>query len=165
MHLNIGRVLALLQPKKRKVTALKEEVDVIFSSSSPSQTRELLLSLMPGPVTIEQIKNHDLCYSLLSRALPLIYASKPQDQSVTVEWLAKQFEVANIITLSRAGSHHNEAERLLYVWLIHIPGATESGLRENHLPSVFHGKYRSITHNLIHVFCALDNTLKMRAVA
>lgn len=122
--------------------------------SRPSDAIQLILSNFPAATCGQFENNRDQCRDFLYCAVPMIYGCRPKGHVATYEWLSDQLSsVALVETISsRKGSQSLKAP--LEGWFMRVPGASKEGLKTGCLPSVFHGKCRSLTQG---VFIALEN--------
>lgn len=118
------------------------------------------------PVTSEaQIADRALCHTLLECAIPIIYAGRQKTQVVTPDWLAISLSSNRLVNALNSKSGSKKLRKILFAWFLSIPGASSRGLESGSLPSVFHGKYRSIIKDILHALERVPSISQLRVAA
>lgn len=133
-------------------TALKVRLSappVRLETATQKEALDIILRHLPPLTSSSQALERTLCYSLLDCALPLIYASKPKGVAVTPSWLAIRLGSDSLINLVNSNSGSTKLRKSLATWILRIPGASDRALKTGALPSVFHGKFQSITRDIV----------------
>lgn len=118
-----------------------------------SDTIQLIISNLPPIVRSGQAEQREMCHEFLHCAVPMIYSCKPAGLVVTHAWLSDQLTSVSLVHLLISGKGNHGLRAPLDGWFLKIPGATRQGLDSGSLPSVFHGKCRSITQD---IFSAIE---------
>lgn len=126
----------------------------------------LMIRCYLPPLTADtQVADRALCHTLLECAIPIIYAGKPKGQVVTPEWLAGRLGPNHLINSVTSRTGPRKFRMALAAWLLSVPGASERALASGSLPSVFHGKYRSIIKDILEALEHLPPAYPSRAAA
>ena len=125
----------------------------------------LIRCYLPPQTTEAAVADRALCHTLLECAIPIIYAGRARGQLVTAEWLSGCLSSNRLVSTLNSGVGPKRLRRMLSAWLMNIPGASEKGLASGSLPSVFHGKYRSIIQDILSAIERIPTTHPRRAAA
>lgn len=162
MRLFIRRFFAI---GSKEPTRYLTRLPVGLELASQEEALLMIRCYLPPLALDAPVTDRALCHTLLECAIPIIYAGRAKGQVVTPEWLAGSLSSNSLVNAvsSRAGS--KKLRKTLSAWLLSVPGASENGLASGTLPSVFHGKYRSIIKDILHAIERIQATSEPRVAA